>query len=319
MKGLWVILLMILFNFFANAQELSYTVLFEYDKYDIPDSSLLHIIKIINKEKIDRVLLAGHCDNIGSKEYNYTLSDNRANEVKKLLIQNGISPKSVKKCIGFGKDRPLTLNGNDIERQLNRRVVITFYLFEEKLPPVQKSPVARKSEAIIVYSHDTATSIEQIIDRHKKEGKPIKKERLLRQEQPVKNEISQIGTAKIGQNIILENILFQPGRHLLKEESLEALENLIDAMKQFPSLEIEIQGHVCCATTEPDGYDWDTETNNLSEMRAREIYFYLIKNNIDKKRLKYRGFGGRYKINLDESTEELRRVNRRVEIKILKK
>ncbi len=292
MKGLWVILFMILFHFFANGQEMSYTVLFEYDKYEIPDSSLIRIIKIINNQKIDRVLLAGHCDNIGSKEYNYTLSDNRANEVKKLLIQNGISPKSVKKCIGFGKDKPLTLNETEKERQINRRVEITFYLFEETKPTVKDTIPAIKVTKKIV----------------EKAPKP-----------QLKGELSKLASAEIGENIILENILFQPGRHILKEESYEDLDNLINAMQHYPSLEIEIQGHVCCATTEPDGYDWDTETNNLSEMRAREIYFFLIKNNIDKKRLKYKGFGGRYKINLDESTEELRKVNRRVEIKILKK
>ncbi|MBK7689949.1 MAG: OmpA family protein [Bacteroidetes bacterium] len=292
MKGLWVILSMILFHFYAHAQEMSYTVLFEYDKFDIPDSSLIRIIKIINNHKIDRVLLAGHCDNIGSKEYNYTLSDNRANEVKKLLIQNGISPKSVKKCIGFGKDKPLTLNETEMERQINRRVEMTFYLYEEPKPIIKDTIPAIKVTKKIV----------------EKAPKPR-----------LKGELSKLATAEIGENIVLENILFQPGRHILKEESYEDLDNLITAMQHYPTLEIEIQGHVCCATTEPDGYDWDTETNNLSEMRAREIYFFLIKNNIDKKRLKYRGFGGRYKINLDESTEELRKVNRRVEIKILKK
>ena len=35
--------------------------------------------------------------------------------------------------------------------------------------------------------------------------------------------------------------------------------------------------------------------------------------------MKYAGYAGTRKINQDESTEDLRRVNRRVEIKILKK
>lgn len=292
MKGFYAILTIVFMSTWASAQELSYTVLFEFNKYDIPDSSLLNIMKIIHQQKVDRILLEGHCDNIGSKAYNYTLSDNRANAVKKLLVENGILQKSVKKCIGFGKDRPLTLNETEIERQINRRVVITFYLMEETKPRIKDSVVA---------------------------SKPIKKEFKKEAKPELKREYSKIATAEIGDNIILENILFQPGRHYLKEESFDDLESLIQAMKQYPCLEIEIQGYVCCATTEPDGYDWDTETNNLSEMRAREIYYYLIKNNIERRRLRYKGFGGKFKINQDESTEELRRVNRRVEIKILKK
>ena len=284
MKGFSTFILLSLMCFFVNAQEISYTVLFEYDKYEIPDSALLRIVKIINHYKIERVLLEGHCDNIGSKEYNYKLSDNRASEVKKLLVQNGILKENIKKCIGFGKDKPLTLNETEAERQLNRRVLVTFFHTEEIKPPVR----------------DTIAKIV-----------PPKKE--------VSKEAAKIIEANVGDNIILDNILFEPARHYLKEESVKNLQILYKTLKEYPTLEIEIQGHVCCATTEPDGYDWDTETNNLSVMRAREIYFILIRNGIDKKRLQYKGFGGSRKINQDESTEELRRVNRRVEIKILKK
>lgn len=284
MKGFAAGILFCVLSAAVYSQEITYTVLFEYNKYNLPDSAMLHIIKIISSKEIDRVLLEDHCDNIGSKEYNYTLSDNRASEVKKLLVQNGVPKESIKKCIGFGKDKPLTLNGTEAERQLNRRVVMTFYLKPEK-------PIILK---------DTIRTI-------------------VAEKKVLKKEISRIVEAKIGDNIVMENILFEPGRHYLKYESMEDLENLLYAMKEYPTLEIEIEGHVCCTTTEPDGYDWDAETNNLSEMRARQIYLILIKNGISKSRLKYKGYGGTRKINLDESNEELRRVNRRVEIKILRK
>lgn len=285
MKWFCTAILLFFMNFFALSQEINYTVLFEFNKYDIPDSALLKIIKIINEQQIERVLLEGHCDNIGSKEYNYILSDNRANEVKKLLIQNGVDKNAIKKCIGFGKDRPLTLNETERERQINRRVLITFYIKEKEKKNI------------------TTDTIPAIVPEKKKLNK----------------EIARIVEANVGDNVVLDNILFEPGRHYLKDESIETLKNLYYALKNYPSLEIEIQGHVCCTTTEPDGYDWDLETNNLSLMRAREIYYLLIKSGIDKRRMQYKGFGGTKKINLDETTEELKRVNRRVEIKIIKK
>ncbi|MBK7587368.1 MAG: OmpA family protein [Bacteroidetes bacterium] len=284
MKGFIATIFITFTAFYVQAQEISYTVLFAYNKYDIPDSCMLFIIKTINAYPIERVLLEGHCGNIGSKEYNYILSDNRASEVKKLLIQNGIPKESIKKCIGFGKDKPITLNETEAERQLNRRVVMTFYLKPEK-PNIMKDTIRK----------------------------------IVAEKKILKKEISKIVDAQIGDQIVLENILFEPGRHFLKEESMEDLENLLFAMKENPNLEVEIQGHVCCTTIEPDGFDWDAETNNLSEMRARQIYFLLIKNGIDKKRLRYKGYGGSRKINLDESTEALRRINRRVEIKITHK
>ncbi len=133
----------------ASAQEMQYTVLFDYDKYDIPDTSMVNIVKIIREQQIDRVLLEGHCDNIGSKNYNYTLSDQRAWAVKKLLIANGVFKENIKQCIGFGKDRPLTANETPEERQINRRVVMTFYLKDEKPRRVNEPvEVARQKEPV---------------------------------------------------------------------------------------------------------------------------------------------------------------------------
>lgn len=89
---------------------------------------------------------------------------------------------------------------------------------------------------------------------------------------------------KSGENIIIPNVLFEPGRHILKEESFKPLEKVWQLMMDHPTLEIEIQGHICCTTTEPDGYDQDTERENLSEERAYAIYSFLIQNGIEEYR-----------------------------------
>lgn len=124
---------------------------------------------------------------------------------------------------------------------------------------------------------------------------------------------------KAGETFVMEHVLFEPGRHILKEESYPELQKVWQLMMDHPSVEMEIQGHVCCISNEPDGFDQDTGEQNLSEARALAIYNYLIQNGIDDYRLSYAGFGGSKKINLDEETEEKRRVNRRVEFKIVRK
>ena len=265
-------------------QEFNLLIHFDFNRYEIQDTSLLKIAKILSTNEIERVLLEGHCDSIGSKEYNYILSNKRANEVKKLLTDNGVEKSNIKQCIGYGKDKPLNNNSTEQDRLLNRRVYITFYAKEsaKSIPPDSIIP------------------------------KKVPNEKQ-------KQEINKIIDAKVGENIILENLLFFPGRHFIKEESYDALSNLLNAMQSHPSLVIQIQGHVCCTTYEPDGYDWDTGTNNLSEMRAKQVYLFLIKNGIDKNRMSYIGFGGQKKLYEDESDEYFKSMNRRVEIKILKK
>lgn len=124
---------------------------------------------------------------------------------------------------------------------------------------------------------------------------------------------------KTGENFMLENILFEPARHYLKEESYRDLEKVWELLMDHPTMEIEIQGHVCCTTDEPDGFDQDTGIQNLSEARAQAVMEYLIQNGIEDYRLSIKGFGGTRKINSDEETELKRRVNRRVEFKVIRK
>jgi outer membrane protein OmpA-like peptidoglycan-associated protein len=275
----FVILLLLLHvtHFVLQAQEKKLIVLFDFNKYDIPDSSLLKLAKIINQKNIDRVLLEGHCDSVGSKEYNIILSNNRANEIKKLLVQNGISKTAIKTCIGFGKEKPLNKNATEFERQLNRRVVVTVFENENSQPYSEPQPLLTNNNPIIK-----------------------------------KYELS------VGKSIVLENLLFVPGKHIIKDESKAILEELFELMHENPKLEIEIQGHVCCTMDEPDGFDWDEGTHNLSENRAKAVYQFLTKKGINGNRMIFKGYGGSQKINDDESTEELKSENRRVEFKVLK-
>ena len=272
-----LLLLFLMSDALLFAQEKKTMVLFDFNKYDIPDSSLLKLAKTISQNNIDRVLLEGHCDSVGSKEYNIILSNKRANEIKKLLVQNGISKAAIKTCIGYGKEKPLNKNATEFDRQLNRRVIITIFENENltKIIPVEK-----------------------INDKKKLS---------------IKNQV-----LSIGKSIVLENLLFIGGRHIIRPESKEVLEELFDIMDKNPTLEIEIQGHVCCTIDEPDGYDWDEGTHNLSENRAKAVYQFLIRKGINGNRLIFKGYGGTQKINEDESTEELKSENRRVEFKVLK-
>lgn len=275
------------------AQEYYQTVWFEYDKSDIPDSAMLKLVKFIHSKEIDRVLIEAHCDSIGSRDYNKALSMRRANEVKRLLTDNGVSETHIKTCLGYGKDRPITNNETPSQRQQNRRALITFYVNETK--PKQKEVSETLSSMTMQSSSELSKEIKQ--------------------EATSNLDINEL---KVGQTVALENVYFWGGRHVLKEESFPTLQELVYLLRQNPTLEIEIEGHVCCTIDQPDGYDWDTDRNDLSVARARAIYEYLVSRGISKRRLNYKGYGGSRKINLDESTEELRSVNRRVEFKVIK-
>lgn len=270
-KILYPIIALLIWGHWVHAQELEYTVHFDFNKTIVPDSAMVDIIKIMHKNSIDKIIIEGHCDIIGSKAYNYILSEKRANEVKKLLIQNGIEKQAVQTCIGYGKDKPISNNETEEDRQQNRRVNIHFF-FDK-----------------------------------------VKEEKLAQT-----NELLKSSDFEVGKKIVLKNLLFYGGQHVLQPESKPVLDNLCKILRENPNLKIEIQGHVCCTTFQTDGYDIDTKTDNLSVTRAEMVYLFLTtKCGISKKRLSYTGFGGTQKIIENDITEEQQRMNRRVEIKVI--
>ncbi len=70
--------------------------------------------------KID-LEVQGHTDNKGAPAYNKSLSDRRANEVRKYLVKHGIDSSRLVSH-GYGMERPVVSNDTDQNRALNRRV-----------------------------------------------------------------------------------------------------------------------------------------------------------------------------------------------------
>ena len=125
-------------------------------------------------------------------------------------------------------------------------------------------------------------------------------------------------STRAGSHIVLRNLNFFGGRHVLVPESWESLKELLMVLRKNPRLAIEIQGHVCC-THGQEGYDTETKTFSLSSNRAQYVYQYLIANGIDKRRLSWKAFGNQRPLVYPEDTPEKRLMNRRVEIRILSK
>ena len=67
-----------------------------------------------------KVELAGHTDNVGSESYNQKLSADRAEVVRKALVDNGIEATRLT-AKGYGSTKPIVPNDTDEHRALNRR------------------------------------------------------------------------------------------------------------------------------------------------------------------------------------------------------
>jgi outer membrane protein OmpA-like peptidoglycan-associated protein len=115
---------------------------------------------------------------------------------------------------------------------------------------------------------------------------------------------------EVGAVVNLKSVLFELGTTDLVEESYNELNVVVDFLKTNPRVEIELEGH-----TDNRG---DMNKNLvLSQQRVDKIKSYLVSKGITAKRISGKGYGGSRPI-ATSNTEEARKLNRRVEFRIVK-
>ncbi|GAB3512660.1 OmpA family protein [Emticicia fontis] len=115
-----------------------------------------------------------------------------------------------------------------------------------------------------------------------------------------------------GQTIILNNLFFNQSKYDILPPSYPELNRIIELMKEYPTMEVMIEGHT-------DGADDNLMLNvKLSQERANEVKKYLVeKGGIKANNIQTKGWGPSRPI-ASNATEETRKKNRRVEFSILK-
>jgi peptidoglycan-associated lipoprotein len=68
-----------------------------------------------------RVLISGHTDEKGSREYNVALGERRANTVADILSREGVSSGQIR-IVSYGKERPINTGHDASAHAQNRRV-----------------------------------------------------------------------------------------------------------------------------------------------------------------------------------------------------
>lgn len=71
------------------------------------------------------VVLEGHADERGTREYNLALGENRAESVSGVMQSAGLSSDRIQ-IISYGEERPAVLGNNEGAWDLNRRVEILY-------------------------------------------------------------------------------------------------------------------------------------------------------------------------------------------------
>jgi outer membrane protein OmpA-like peptidoglycan-associated protein len=116
---------------------------------------------------------------------------------------------------------------------------------------------------------------------------------------------------KAGQKMILNQLFFERAKYEIKEESFDELKRIINLMKEYPSMEVMLEGH-----TDNQG---DLLKNvQLAKNRVEAVKSYLMeKGGIESARISVKSWGPTRPISSNAS-EGTRKKNRRVEFTIVK-
>lgn len=87
------------------------------------DQNLDRLAKFLEAHPERRVLAEGYTDSVGADDYNFALSQRRAQALKNALVARGVDRMRID-VTGFGKQYAVASNGDAGGRQLNRRVEV---------------------------------------------------------------------------------------------------------------------------------------------------------------------------------------------------
>ncbi|MFN4199063.1 MAG: OmpA family protein [Flavobacterium sp.] len=291
----------LLIGILSNAQE-QVSFYFDSNQFQLKTTENQKLQKwILDNPKVKIVGIHGYTDEDGSIGYNDTLAQKRVQTLyegvkDKLVIRDDFKTRS------FGK-----LHQQSANKAENRRVTI-FYLLEKDLP--RENEILGIVEEKPIPKPKPKRPYPDIIEIRNPDGS-------LSQIELDRAFMERVDQAQPGEKLKLENLNFHLNTFAIVKESRAKLYELLLVMQQNPEISIDIQGHICCMTTDRNNLSGDH--NNLSGQRAKAVWQFLTMNGIDKSRLSYKGFGVSQPLfPIPEKNEEERAANRRVEIEIIK-
>jgi peptidoglycan-associated lipoprotein len=103
-------------------------VYFDYDSFAIrPEfqSVIEAHARLLKGEKTRKVVIGGHTDERGGREYNLALGQKRAEAVRQALSLQGVSESQLE-AVSFGKEKPADSGTSEAALSKNRRAEISY-------------------------------------------------------------------------------------------------------------------------------------------------------------------------------------------------
>jgi len=314
----------------------SLSIYFETDSFNLKEEQVSLLDSFVS-EILDTTIaysIQAHTDDVGSTEYNDTLSHKRGLAVSSFLESKGISSDHIKAKY-HGELMPIASNESTIGRSKNRRAILRKYdrkhmqwitgLLKDSVNQVGiKASIKLHSKTIETETTSDSTGFFRIagpagevvgldirakgylLHTHMMKLSPITKLKSIELEVP---------RIEIGKSMRLDKLFFEGNKDILLEKSTPKMEELYLFMSENESVCVEIGGHINLPNNKAISKDnWNFY---LSVARAKKIYNKLIENTILPERMIYKGFGNWKMVYPKANSPSEMAKNRRVELKII--
>ncbi|MEW6693552.1 Outer membrane protein P6 [Tepidimonas thermarum] len=109
----------------ANVERIIY---FDFDSYTVKPEFMPTLeahARFLNADRQRRVVLEGHTDERGGREYNLALGQKRADAVRRALALLGVQDSQME-SVSFGKEKPAVQGSGEEAWSRNRRVELSY-------------------------------------------------------------------------------------------------------------------------------------------------------------------------------------------------
>jgi len=110
------------------AQALAHVIYFDFDQSTIKAefrTALNGHAAYLSQNPSAKIVLEGHADERGTREYNIALGERRGNAVSRYLVVQGVSIGAIE-VVSFGEERPVNSGSDSASLAENRRVEVRY-------------------------------------------------------------------------------------------------------------------------------------------------------------------------------------------------
>lgn len=112
-------------DFLANVGQYGDRIFFDTDRFNVDtedQATLQRQAQWLARYPNTRIIVEGHADERGTRDYNLALGERRANSAKNYLISVGVDASRIQ-TVSYGKERPQAIGSDEQSWAQNRRAV----------------------------------------------------------------------------------------------------------------------------------------------------------------------------------------------------